>query len=107
MVYIYENTQGRKRKMTEIKARYRNKLKKIIVEVWNGEKWLYVKTLLDPLTEFKAECLAKVSQNTPKNEEKEAQKFAYDRLGEQQKKDITIEDIKREQNKLMDEILKK
>lgn len=86
--------------MIDIKARYRNKLKKIIIEVWNGEKWLYVKTLADPLTEFKAECLAKVSLNHPIIEEKQPQKFAYELLTEPTKQDTikhkpTDEEIKK------------
>ena len=70
-----------------IKARYRNKLKRIIIEVWNGERWLYVKTLSDPLKEFNAECLAKVSLNKPILTEKEPQKFSYCLLKEHSKQD--------------------
>jgi hypothetical protein len=73
--------------MNEVKARYRNKLSKIIIEVWNGEKWLYVKTLSDPLKEFKAECLAKVSLNDGVNTEKDTQKFSQSQLRELQKQD--------------------
>jgi hypothetical protein len=72
----------------EIKARYRNKLKKVIIEVWNGQKWLYVKTLSDPLVEFKQECLAKVSLNAPINEEKTPQRFGQYLLDEPLKQDI-------------------
>lgn len=75
------------------KARYRNKLKKIIIEVWNGEKWVYVKTLLDPLTEFRAECLAKVSSKQPVLEQKESQKFGQYLLNELPKKDTFAEKL--------------
>lgn len=74
----------------EIKARYRNKLKKVIIEVWNGEKWVYVKTLSDPLTEFRDECLAKVSPKNPILEEKQFQKFAQFSLSELSQKDTSI-----------------
>lgn len=71
----------------ELKARYRNKLKKIIIEVWNGEKWIYVKTLSEPLIEFREECLAKVSSNSPVLEQKTPQKFGQYLLNEPSKKD--------------------
>lgn len=108
----------------EIKARYRNKLSKIIIEVWNGEKWLYVKTLSDPLKEFQAECLAKVSLSTGQNKEKDSKKFAYDCLSEPLKQDtsnivsiegkvksgmsensITLKELQDAQNKLMKDLL--
>lgn len=106
----------------EIKARYRNKLSKIIIEVWNGEKWLYVKTLSDPLKEFQGECLAKVSQNTSKKAEINHQKFSYEILNEPQNKDtiaiisgkekagmskasVSIKELIEEQNKIMKDIL--
>lgn len=73
--------------MSEIKARYRNKLKKVIIEVWNGEKWLYVRTLSDPLIEFNTECLAKVSQNKANNEQKQPETFVQDLLNAPKKKD--------------------
>ena len=72
----------------QIKARYRNKLDKIIIEVWNGEKWLYVKTLKNPLIDFSMECLEKVSCNTPILEQKEPQKFGQSILSEPSKQDI-------------------
>lgn len=83
-----------------IKARYRNKLKKVIIEVWNGEKWLYVKTLRDPLIEFKEECLSKVSLNEAENKPKEAEKFGQYLLTEPSKEDTirhkpTEEELKR------------
>lgn len=94
--------------MEEIKARYRNKVGKIIIEVFNGEKWIYVKTLSNPLNEFNAECLAKVSQNKAKIEDKTPQTFAQAPLTDQEKKTLNIEDEARKAlNKLMDEILKK
>jgi len=77
--------------MNEVKARYRNKLSKIIIEVWNGQKWLYVKTLSDPLKEFKAECLAKVSLNEGENTEKSSQKCVYGLLSEPVKQDTKID----------------
>ena len=85
---------------SELKARYRNKLKKIIIEVWNGEKWIYVKTLADPLIEFNAECLEKVSSNSFVFKEKQAQKFGQSLLTEQSKQDTnkhipTEEEIKK------------
>ena len=94
----------------EIKARYRNKLKKIIIEVWNGDKWVYVKTLSDPLIEFKQECLAKVSLNKGENKEKDAQRFSYGLLNEPVKQDtskgVSIEEAQKELNRLMDSLLK-
>lgn len=97
----------------QIKARYRNKLKKIIIEVWNGEKWIYVKTLLDPLIEFKEECLAKVSLKQDEKSQINNQKFEQFSLTEQQKQDTNIETkekselekAKEAQDKLMKEIL--
>jgi hypothetical protein len=83
-----------------MKARYRNKLKKIIVEVFNGERWLYVKTLTDPLVEFKAECLAKVSQNSPKNSPNINQTFAQDKLTDTLEKDIIRKPTEEELKKL-------
>lgn len=102
--------------MNEIRARYRNKLSKIVIEVWNGQKWIYVKTLSDPLKEFNAECLAKVSLNEGKNEIKDTQKCVYSLLSEQNKQDtISISNgeeldgmslAKKKIDNLMDEILK-
>ena len=95
---------------TNIKARYRNKVGKVIIEVWNGDKWLYVKTLRDPLIEFNAECLAKVSLNKAKNDQKSGETFAYSILTEQKKddtKNISLDDLRNAQNKLIDDILKK
>jgi hypothetical protein len=86
--------------MIDIKARYRNKLNKIIIEVWNGEKWLYVKTLSNPLKEFEAECLAKVSPNKAENGEKSPQTFAKCLLTERLNKDT-----KREFMKPVDDLL--
>lgn len=98
--------------MKDIKARYRNKVGKIIIEVWNGEKWLYVKTLSDPLKEFSAECLAKVSLNKPINEQKDTQKFAQDLLPEPLKQDTIprneleiLEQAKRAASNIMKDIL--
>ena len=75
----------------EIKARYRNKLKKVIIEVWNGEKWLYVKTLSDPLKEFRKECLDKVSFYKEQNIVKEPGKFVQPLLNENLKEDTITE----------------
>ena len=91
--------------MNELKARYRNKLKKIIIEVWNGEKWLYVKTLADPLTEFKDECLAKVSQNKPINEPKNPERFVESLLSEPVKQD-TKKELSDEEKKILWELTK-
>ena len=95
----------------DLKARYRNKLNKIIIEVWNGEKWIYVKTLSDPLKEFKQECLAKVSFSTGENKEKESEKFAYSLLTEPTNKDtsttVSVQEAQKELNKLMNDLLKK
>lgn len=94
----------------DLKARYRNKLKKIIIEVWNGEKWIYVKTLLDPLKEFRQECLAKVSLKEPINNQKENERFAYSLLNEPKTQDTIkneIEDAKKKLNSLMESLLKK
>lgn len=89
-----------------IKARYRNKVGKIIIEVWNGEKWIYVKTLSNPLVEFKAECLAKVSLNQPKIDQNNVQKCEQSILSEPVKQDTITPDIaKDELNKLMKNIL--
>ena len=71
----------------EIKARYRNKVGKIIIEVWNGEKWLYVKTLSNPLSEFRAECLTKVSNFKEQNNQNNAKEFAQSLLREPLQKD--------------------
>ena len=92
----------------EIKARYRNKVGKIIIEVFNGEKWIYVKTLSNPLNEFKAECLTKVSLNEAQNKEKQAQTFAQSLLNDTLKKDIPEDEMKKayeNREKLMREIL--
>lgn len=95
----------------QIKARYRNKVGKIIIEVWNGDKWLYVKTLSNPLIEFKEECLAKVSLNKEEIENKEPEKFFYYTLNEPKKEDTKLEKdllekAKAAQNKIMKEMLK-
>lgn len=73
----------------EIKARYRNKLKKIVIEVWNGKRWIYVKTLADPMIEFKEICLAKVSSKHEQNEEKDGQKFLQSPLTAPENRDIS------------------
>lgn len=97
----------------EIKARYRNKVGKIIIEVFNGEKWLYVKTLSNPLIEFNAECLAKLDKkcldSTHENEINNDKKFVYASLRElsPEQKDKTLEEGKLAINKLMNDILKK
>lgn len=44
-----------------MKARYRNKLNKIIVELEYEGKWYYIKTLPPPQVLMEKECLAKVS----------------------------------------------
>ena len=44
-----------------MKARYRNKLNKIIIELFYEGKWYYIKTLPAPQTLFFKECLEKVS----------------------------------------------
>jgi hypothetical protein len=72
----------------DIKARYRNKVGKIIIEVWNGEKWLYVKTLSNPLKEFNAECLDKVSNSKEQNVQNNAKECAQSLLREPLEKDI-------------------
>lgn len=91
----------------DIKARYRNKVGKIIIEVFNGEKWIYVKTLSNPLNEFKQECLAKVSLNKVKKEEKLPDKFAQSSLNESSLKDTlpSKEDIQRAIDNIMNDIL--
>jgi hypothetical protein len=89
-----------------IKARYRNKLKKVIIEVWNGQKWLYVKTLNDPLVDFKTECLAKVSLNAPVNEEKKPQKFGQYLLDAPLKQDTNKKKSTEEELKMLWELAK-
>jgi len=96
----------------KIKARYRNKVGKIIIEVWNGDKWLYVKTLSNPLKEFEQECLRKVSLNGPIKQQNQPEKFVQDLLSEVSDKDTVnkktlLEAAKEAQNKLMNEILNK
>ena len=70
----------------DIKARYRNKVGKIVMEVWNGEKWLYVRQLNSPLDDFKHECLAKLGieclNNTHESNKKTPQTFGYYLLSE-------------------------
>lgn len=58
----------------EAKARYRQKLGKTVIEVWNGEKWIYVRTLKNPLIEFRQECLKKCLFSPSLNNKKEVQK---------------------------------
>lgn len=53
----------------DIRTRYRNKLEKIIVELFYEGKWYYIKTLPTPDKLFEKECLDKVSQLKAKKSE--------------------------------------
>lgn len=66
-----------------MKARYRNKLNKIIVELEYEGTWYYIKTLPDPAKLFEKECLDKVSFL-------EARKYVSDVLNTQEVPTINI-----------------
>jgi hypothetical protein len=88
--------------MKELKliGRYRNKLNRIVAEVWNGSKWVHIKTLADPLKDFPQECLTKVSNSNPINESKEPQKCGQYLLSEPLELDTPIELSPEEAHKL-------
>ena len=94
----------------KFKGRYRNKLDKIVAEVFNGEKWIYIKTLSDPIKDFPEECLAKVSQNSGQNVKKGNETFAQSSLTESsnsEKKDTNqgLLGVVDQLNNLMDDVM--
>jgi hypothetical protein len=91
-----------------MKGRYRNKLNKIVAEVFNGDRWIYIKTLSDPLIDFPQECHAKVSLKEPVLTQKDTQKCAQSPLNEPLKidtKEDLLKKMKEIQNKIDSEIL--
>ena len=91
-----------------METRYRNKLGKIVVELKIADKWLYVKTLSDPIKDLNQECLDKVSFLIEQNKQKEAQKFSQSALTDVSNKDTEEEKLriaKENRDKLMKEML--
>lgn len=97
-----------------MKARYRNKLGKIIVELFYRDKWNYIKTLPSPEKLFEKECLEKVSYLNAQNQEKEqnkSQEVPLILINRNQEKDImhenkepSIEDLKKIQERILKDV---